>query len=307
MTKFLVTGASGLLGLNFALQTSSQHEVIAVVHRHSLMNVPFPVVRMDLSQPGEVERLLLETRPEVVMNCAAYANVDSCEAEPEQAYYLNAIVPGALARACSRTGTYLVHISTDAVFDGLRGDYKEEDATNPINHYARTKVAGERSVLAANPEALVARVNFYGWSLRGQRSLAEHFFNLLSAGQRAKGFDDIYFCPMEVNDLVDILLRMMELRLSGIYHTVSSEPLSKYDFGLRVARTFGYDEQMVQCISWKDGNLIAPRAPNLTMAVDKLTKALGSILPAQDHGLKRFLSLYKAGYPQQLLEMGQSA
>jgi dTDP-4-dehydrorhamnose reductase len=307
MTRFLVTGASGLLGLNFALQTTEQHEVIAVVHQHGLNHAPFPVLKMDLSLPGEVERLLLETRPDVIINCAAYANVDICEAEPERAYYLNAVVPGALARAAAHTGTYLVHISTDGVFDGLRGDYCENDPTSPINQYARTKVAGERAVMASNPDALIARVDFYGWSLRGQRSLAEHFYNNLSAGQTVKGFTDVFFCPLEVNDLVDVLYGMIEQRLNGIYHVVSSECISKYEFGRRIARLFGFDENRVQPVSWKDGDLVAPRAPNLSLNVEKLTGVLGCRPPEQEIGLQRFLELHQYGYPQRLKLMGQSA
>jgi len=303
MTRFLVTGASGLLGLNFALQTCHEHEVIAVVNRHALLNAPFTVLQVDLSLPGEAERLLMDTRPEVVINCAAYANVDACESEPEQAFYINSVVPGALARATAHQNIYLLHLSTDAVFDGMRGDYVEDDQTNPINQYARTKVAGERTVMTANPEALIARVNFYGWSLRGERSLAEYFVNTLSAGRPVKGFTDVFFCPLEVNDLVDVLLEMINLRLHGLYHTFSPEALSKYEFGLRVARQFGLDESLIEPTSWKAGELVARRAPNLIMKSDRLTAALGHCLPGQQHGLERFHALFQQGYHQHLLDM----
>ena len=97
---------------------------------------------------------------------------------------LNAEVPGWLAGAAKGWGVPFVHISTDAVFNGETGNYTEEDATDPLSVYARTKLAGEQAVQAANPEAAIARTVFYGWSLSGRRSLAEFFFNQLD-GWRA--------------------------------------------------------------------------------------------------------------------------
>ncbi len=307
MTRFLVTGASGLLGLNFSLQVAGQHEVVAVVNRHGLQGVPFPVVSADLTQPEAIERLLEDTQPDVVINCAAIAILDTCEAQPELAYRLNAVFPEELAAATKRLGIQMVHLSTDAVFDGVRGCYREDDPPSPINHYGRTKVAGEQGVLHANPDALVARVNFYGWSLRGKRSLAEWFYYQLAAGQPVKGFTDVFFCPLEVNDLIDILLEMAALRLNGLYHVVSSECLNKYEFGLRIARQFGFDDGLIVPISWKDSGLKADRSTNLQLNADKLAGMLGRLPPEQAPGLQRFRELQRAGYPERLLAMGANA
>lgn len=300
MTRFLVTGASGLLGLNFSLQTCEQHEVIGVVNQNLLNGVPFEVSRGDLSREGEAARLLQTVRPEVVIHCAAMANVDACEAHPWLAQRMNAGVPAELANLTAKAGTQMVHISTDAVFDGVRGDYGEKDTPNPINHYARTKLAGEQAVAEANPAALIARVNFYGWSLRGQRSLAEWFFYNLSAGKLVNGFTDVYFCPLLVNDLVDVLLGMLEHGLAGLYHVVSPQRISKYDFGCAIARRFGLDESLIQPVSWREGGLRAARSPNLTLRVDKLRLDSGVTLPEVRQGLDRFYALHLAAYPERL-------
>ncbi len=182
MTRFLVTGASGLLGLNFSLQFADRHDVVGIVHRNRLMGVPFQVVQANLSEPGKTMDLLREFKPEVVLHCAAMANVDACEDDPEKAYRINAEVSGEMAGFCAQQGIRFVHISTDAVFDGRLGNYLEEDLPNPINAYAETKLAAEHLVTAANPNAIIARVNFYGYSLFGRRSLGEFFVNHLAAG-----------------------------------------------------------------------------------------------------------------------------
>jgi dTDP-4-dehydrorhamnose reductase len=284
----LVTGASGLLGLNFGLQFAGQHEIIGVAHQHALAGLPFELRQVDLAQPGAAARLVADVRPEIVLHCAALANIDQAESSPALAERINAELPGEMAAAARAAGAWMAHISTDAVFDGVRGDYSEDDLPNPLNVYAATKLRGERAVLAANPGAAVARVNFYGWSLSGQRSLGELFVRQLSAGKQMFGFTDVIFCPLQVNVLGEVLLRMARAGLSGVYHTVSSETLSKYEFGCRVARQFGLDESLIQPVSWKDAGLKAVRSPNLNLRTERLSAALGEPLPGQAVGLERF-------------------
>jgi dTDP-4-dehydrorhamnose reductase len=300
MSRILVTGASGLLGLNFGLQFAGQHEIIGVANVHRLSRLPFPLRMLDLTQPGAAAKVIDDVQPEIVLHCAAQANIDQAEANPQAAYRINAEVSGELADAARRSGAVMVYISTDAVFDGLRGDYTESDEPNPINVYARTKLAGEQAVLQANPDAIVARVNFYGWSLSGQRSLGELFYNNLSTGKSMFGFTDVFFCPLEVNGLGAVLLKMAERRLSGIYHTLSREALSKYDFGCRIARQFGLDEALIRPVSWKEAGLKALRSPRLTLCTEKLAAALGEPLPDQAAGLERFIALYREGLRERI-------
>ncbi|MEW6241697.1 MAG: SDR family oxidoreductase, partial [Chloroflexota bacterium] len=243
--KLLITGASGLLGLNLALEAMSAHEVIGV-DRGKLVRAPFRVVKTDLLAPDAVETLLDATRPEWVVHCAALADLEACEDDPGLARRLNADIPAQLASACAARGIRLVHISTDAVFDGTKdGFYTEEDTPNPLGIYAQTKLAGERAVLEASPGAVVARVNFYGWSLGGRRSLAEFFFNNLTHNKSMSGFTDVVFCPMFVRHLAGVLLSMLEKRLSGLYHAVGAQAMSKYQFGVEIARKFSLPESEI--------------------------------------------------------------
>ena len=304
MARILVTGASGLLGLNLAIQASRQHEVVGVVYHNSLVNVPFEVLSADLGAPEALEHVIAFSRPDWIIHCAAMANLEDCEKAPTRAARINAWLPGALADYASFLGARRLHISTDAVFDGERGRYTEQDAPNPLSVYAHTKLEGEQAALQANPQALVARVNFYGWSLGGQRSLAEFFFNNLSANRPVRGFTDVLFCPLLVNDLADLLLEMAQKGLSGIYHTVSSECISKYDFGMAIARQFGLDGSLISPTSWKEGGLTARRSPNLTLSTEKLAAALGRPLPGIQTGIQRFHELFTAGYPERIHDYG---
>lgn len=301
--RILITGASGLLGLNLALETASQHEVYGTAKDHPLKTNAFTLLHCDLLERGAVERVLDQVQPDWVIHCAALANVDACEANPVLAEKSNTILPAELATHVARGGARLVHISTDAVFDGSRGDYSEEDEPNPLSVYARTKLEGERAVAQANPQAIIARVNLFGWSISGERSLGEFFFNNLRAGRRVLGFTDVFFCPLLANDLAHILVKMLEKELSGLYHVVSRECLSKYDFGVRLAQKFGLDASLITPASVQEAGLSARRSPNLTLRTDKLTQALGAPPPDIVSGLEGFYRLYQQGYPQKLQKM----
>lgn len=313
--RILVTGASGLLGINLALEAAqgdwfqdqdTERVVFGAVNRHALVTDAFKVVESDLLVPGELERLVDKTQPDWIIHCAALALLDACEADPDLALKMNVELPEKLASYVARGGARLVHISTDAVFDGRRGNYTEEDLPNPLSVYARTKLQGEQVVAQANPEALIARVNLFGWSLSGTRSLAEWFYNNLSSGRRVLGFTDVYFCPLLVNDLARILFRMLVKGLHGLYHVVSPECTSKYAFGVALARQFSLDAELIAPASVQQSGLKAARSPMLSLRCDKLSGALGHTPPTWQDGLVRFHQQYLQGYPQFIKSLSET-
>lgn len=298
--KILVTGASGLLGLNLCLMEFGTHTIVGL-DRGKLHGTPFELVRADLTQPGAASHLIETIRPEAIIHTAANANVDACESDPVGTHHLNAEIPGLLAELCAKHAIRFVHLSTDAVFDGMKeGIYTETDSPNPLSIYAQTKLGGEQAVLSTNPQAVVARVNFFGWSLSGTRSLSEFFYNKLSAGEQCNGFTDVYFCPMFVGDLARTLVRVLEKGLSGLYHVVGSQPLSKYDFGLRISQQFGFDSQQVLPRSVEESGLKARRSHNLRLSVNKLSTDLGTEIPGVSTGIREFYTQHQQGYPQKM-------
>ena len=296
--RILITGASGLLGLNTALEAADQHTVFGQVNSHGIKTEAFTVLPADLLEPGAVERLLDQTQPDWVIHCAALASLEACEQNPQLAWELNTDLPRKLAEQCQQGGARLIHVSTDAVFDGKTGGYTEADPASPVGIYTQTKYQAELAVAAANPAALIARVNLFGWSLKGRRSLAEFFFNNLSAGNPVMGFTDVYFCPLLVNDIARIFFRMLELELTGLYHVLSSDSMTKYDFGASIAWKFGLDPGLIAPKSVTESALTAARSPNLTLRVDKLIHDLGETPPTISTGIERFYQLYQQGYPQ---------
>jgi len=298
--KLLITGASGLLGINLALEAIREHEVIGV-DRGKLRSAPFQLIKADLFQKNAIDSALDSAQPDWLINCAALANLEACEEYPERAGLINTDMPGELASTCRKRKIRFIHISTDAVFDGERKDsYTEEDEPNPLGTYSQTKLDGERAVQSANSEAIIARVNFYGWSLSGKRSLGEFFVNNLMARKHVNGFTDIVFCPMLVNHTACLLLNMLKLGLSGLYHVVGPQQMSKYQFGVEVARKFALRESHIDPKSVLSSGLTARRAHNLWLSTHKLSTDLGRSLPEFSTGLGEFYTQYQQGYPQKI-------
>jgi dTDP-4-dehydrorhamnose reductase len=290
----LITGASGLLGGSLVAAALRQNrEVVGLYHRHPLSVAGAGFFACDLTDDAEVHRIFNEVNPSSVINCAAATNVDWCQDHPDQARAINSDSISAIAEITALRNIRLLHISTDSVFDGERGSYSETDSPAPVNLYATTKFLAEREVLRRNPAATVTRVNFYGWGAR-KESLAEWVLTRLSNGLPVPGFSDVLFCPILADDLAEILLTLLDRNLSGVYHVVGSEPISKYEFARRVASAFGFDPAEIVPTSITAAQLKAPRPRNTTLSTGKICSALGRSMPDVEAGLRRFAESRKS-------------
>lgn len=300
MARILIPGASGLLGINLAMEAMREHEVIGV-DRGKLKSAPFRLFNTNILNRAAINSILDDAQPDWVINCAALANLEECEKHPELAAVLNVDLAAQLANACAERGIRFVHISTDSVFDGQKEDaYVEDDVPNPLSLYSQTKLDGEHATFTENPDAIIARVNMFGWSLPGRRSLGEFFVNNLSEGKSVNGFTDVLFCPMLVNVTARLLLEMLEKNLTGLYHVVGAQAMNKYQFGREIARTFGLNESLITPKSVEASELTAKRSHNLWLSTHKLSTALGHEIPPFSTGLTEFYTQFQQGYPQKI-------
>jgi len=299
MKKLLITGGSGLLGSNLSKLAVSRFDVHATYNKnrvnHDRVNF-FQIGLTDKEDFIKIEKI----NPDYIIHCAALVNVDYCEGHEKETYNQNVISSINVAEVAKKLGSYLIYISTDSVFNGEKGDYKENDETIPINVYGRTKLEAEKKTLSICPRSCVVRTNFYGWNKIGKFSLAEWMLDRLTNNKELPGLEDVYFSPIMVNALARALIRLCEVEYKGILHISGSESCSKLDFAYKIAEIFSLDSSLIKPISIRNLELVAPRGKNTSLNVSKAEKILKQKLPGVAEGLREMKTLQEEGYIKEL-------
>ncbi len=262
----LVTGGYGLLGRSLAALSTSDRPIVCL-GRHEL----------DITDAGSIARAIDRVGPAIVVNAAAMTDVDGCERDPDKAMRENAAGPGLLAESCARDRVTLVHVSTDFVFDGSKREpYTIEDDPNPISVYGRSKLEGERAVLAAEPRAIVVRTSWlFGV---GGKNFASRIFDYAAASNRLKGIVDMKSLPTYAPDLAHRILEIVDTGASGTFHVVGGgEPATWFDVARAALDAAGRRDVELLPVTVAELGLPAPRPAYSAMRCLR-SEALG--LPA---------------------------
>lgn len=228
--KIAVIGGNGQLGSDVCLEFERNgDEVIALNHD-----------RLDITKEEHVIEVLEELSPDMVVNTAAYHNVEKCEEDPDLSYQINARGAQNVARACAEQNAYFVHISTDYVFDGYKGKpYVEFDEPEPLNVYGKSKLAGEEMVTAANENALVMRVSgLYGKNPCRAKGL--NFVDLMqklgSERDEVRVVDDEIITPTSTVEVARQLVALSRKPVSGVCHGTAEGGCSWHEFASEIFR-----------------------------------------------------------------------
>jgi dTDP-4-dehydrorhamnose reductase len=285
----LVTGACGLLGAHLATSLS-EHDRVVGIDRHAWWgDWPLELVLGDLSSPEFVADTVGDVRPSAIVHCAAMVSVDECERQPERAEAQNAGVTRNLVTAAGRDCLF-VYITTDGIFQGDRPFMTENDAPHPRTVYGWSKLHGEQEVRKASDDFLIVRTNFYGWSAQRKQTSAEWLYGVLAGGQPMTGFDDFFFTPIYVVDLVDRLVRLMASPHRGVFHLCGADRVSKYEFAVQVAREASFSTERIARGSIESAGLLAPRPKDMSLSSAAFCRALGISVPGYVEGIRRFLT-----------------
>lgn len=248
-----------------------------------------PREEMDIADLDSVREAIKKAKPQAIINCAAFTNVDRAESEPEKAFAANVLGPKNLAKASLEFGCGLVTISTDYVFDGaFEGFYTQRHQPNPQGVYATTKRRGEIEALTANARTVVVRSGWiYG---SGGTNFLSAIGGLLDQGSRIKAISDSYGTPTFAGDLAKRLRELAELDLPGIYHVTNSGPGASYfDFAEKVGELGGFDRSLIAAVSHADLSRPAPRPVSSRLSC-LFSDAFGlEPMPDWEDALKRFL------------------
>lgn len=283
MKKWLVTGASGFLGSNaaFFLQGKANGVGLARSSKKSI----FPrTIECDFSNYASLKNAIHIANPDVILHTAALSSHESCESNKILARQVNADLTGTLSGIASQLNARFIYVSTDAVFDGLKGRYAETDTPNPFSIYGETKLLGEQFASEANPSSLIIRTNFFGWSPSQQRSILEFFVTSMRQNKQIQGYENFLVSTLYAQDLLTAIWQLNEQNISGIVHVGSSDELSKFDFGLSVADIFGLQSKLIQRVAAPITMGIS-RNRNLSLDTSNYCEITKAQLPSQREGI----------------------
>ena len=272
--RILLTGASGQLGAYLIKRlVGSTHEVVAwsgteIGHRQGVALNP-----VDLTDAEATDRALTAANPAAIIHAAARSEAESVRLDPELAHAINVEATGRIADWCDRHGRRLIFTSTDLVFDGSRAWNRETDPADPILAYGRTKKEAEPAVLAT-PGGVVSRVCLlFGPSLCGRPYFFDRAIEAIRKGQPRSFFEDEYRTPLDLATAAEILIKLAESDVSGLYHVAGPERVSRFELMRRAASTLHLDTSLVLPNRRADANLPEPRPADVSLDTTKLAAA----------------------------------
>ena len=278
--KILITGAGGLVGRALTKHARAEGDDVAAYEHRSL----------DVSDANAVNAVIQSARPEVVINCAAWTDVDGCETDQEHAQLTNALGPEFLAKQCRDIDALFITISTDYVFDGTKeGFYTQRDQPKPISVYGRSKLEGERRAQAAWARTIIVRSGYIFGT--GGKNFLSRVVEQSRSGAPLKAIDDMTGTPTYGRDLAQRLRQLAEIDRPGIYHVVNAgEGASFHEFATAALAIIGCDDAEIRPVSVADLNLPAPRPRNSRLRC-LLSPAIGlEPLPNWRDGLRNFIA-----------------
>ena len=289
--RILVTGGTGLLGYNLVkVLTAKGYDVYATYHDReppSIDNIKW--LRLNLEDSNQVIDVINSVKPDIVIHAAAYTDVDGCEKNREKAYVVNYVATKVIAKHSS----FLIYISTDYIFDGEKGLYRENDIPNPINFYGLTKLLGEVAVLSILGEerSLIIRVSgLYGYSPTGKKNFGINALEKLLRREEVVALTDQYLSPTYAYFLSERIVGAIEKRIHGIIH-IAGQRMNRHEFVVLLARALNVDEKLVKSITMKELRLAAKR-PRDSSLDTSYAESIGLGMPSQEVCVKHFIEAY---------------
>ena len=297
-SRILITGVSGLLGNNLAYYFKDRYSVLGLYNLHPVSIDSVQTCKCDITAADQFKKIVKEFKPDVIVHCASLTNVDFCETNKELAYKINVYGTKIIVDDIKKTGIKLIYMSSDSVYDGVKGSFSEDDPVKPLNYYGVTKYEGEQEILK-HSNHLIFRTNLFGWNiLEDKYSLAEWILNELRHDREIKGFKDVFFSSIYTFELARIVEKAVKKDLKGIYNCGSKTSLSKYEFALQIAEKFGLDKKLITPISIDEFDFCAKRGKNFSLDVARLEDALGYKIPALTESINSFYQDYLNNLPK---------
>ena len=280
MKKFLITGSSGQLAKEFAAYFQEHHYAYTTPQEDDF----------DITDPEQIKRVVDIEHPDIFINCAAYNQVDAAEDERDKVFKVNSDAVGTLASICRQNNIFLVHFSSDYVFDGQKGSpYIENDKPNPLNVYGASKLKGEEILKRQTKDYLIFRLSWVFGD--GPMNFLFKLSQWAKQNNQLKITSDEVSVPTYTEDVVKVTLEALEKGLKGLYHLTNSGYCSRYDWAKYYFQKKGEKKDIVP-VPTASFNLKAKRPPFSAMDNRKITKEVGMDIPSWENAVDRFVVKY---------------
>ena len=272
-SSYLIFGGSGLLGSSWANSQVLNNDNVAIVTHNANSDLnKVKKYSVNSSSMEEIENLINTFKPSIIINSAGITDIEKCENNYQLAYEANVNLPKKISKISKNNGIKFIHISTDHLFDGKKANYSEEDAIFPLNNYAKTKALAEEEVLKNNDKSLIIRSNFYGLGPKNRKSFSDLIFDNLSNKKEIFLFEDVFFSPLYMKDLINFTNFLLFKNLRGVFNLSSNERISKLDFGKKIARTFNFDLNLIIPTSIEERKDLVLRPKDMSLSNKKFKK-----------------------------------
>jgi len=290
--KILITGSNGLLGQKLVHQLSADKtvELVATARGENRLEhrENYRYRSLDICNAAEVEQVIKEEKPAVIINTAAMTNVDACEADKEGCDALNVDAVQYIVDACAANDVHLVHLSTDFIFDGEEGPLDENAVPNPVSYYGESKLKAEKIIQASSVKhAILRTVLVYGVAEKMSRSnIVLWAKGALEKGDPIKVVDDQFRTPTLAEDLAQGCILAAKQKAEGVYNISGEDFFNIIDMVRAIARFWKLDESLIGAVSSTTLNQPAKRPPKTGFIVDKAMRELGYKPHSFEEGLR---------------------
>jgi dTDP-4-dehydrorhamnose reductase len=268
MERLLIIGCSGLLGSRLREMAKGTFEVFGTYNSHEVE--ADNTFKLDVTNREGTFRLIDKLKPDCVVDTHAMNNLDYCETHIDETWRVNVDGTRNVAEACKNFGSKYIFLSTDYVFDGKKLRYTEKDKPHPLNYYAKTKLVAECMLSALDMNYIVARTSvMYGMGGMNKVSFVAWLISKLGNKEGVRIVNDQRNNPTLADNLAEFLLRLYQKDEGGLFHITGKECLSRYDFALEIARTFGLNKSLITPITTPELNQIAKRPESVSMSAEK--------------------------------------
>ncbi len=299
----LITGGSGLLGINWAYAIRHRFQVMLGAHSRKVELCGTHSLQLGLNSVDELTRQFEVVKPQIVIHTAGLTSVEKCEFDPMLAKQSNIDLASNVARVSAFFQVPFVHISTDHLFSGENAFSDESTIASPINIYGKTKAEAEIRVLEENPDALVIRTNFYGWGTSYRKSFSDNIIESLRCGKKLELFEDVFYTPILAETVVHVTHDLIGLKAAGIFNVVGDTRLSKFDFGVKLAKEFGLDVALIKPTLISGRKNLVERPYDMSLKNKKAVEMLGRRLGSIDEQLTQLYKQEKCGLAAELKEL----